>query len=66
MVSIKPMFLYGVRGGVQGGVNFTGYPHASVVVLYYSMQVSGSLNIYSDVEIYIYLFFLYLKRSNAT
>ena len=24
MVSIKPMFLYGVRGGVQGGVNFTG------------------------------------------
>ena len=33
MVSIKPMFLYGVRGGVQGGVNFTGYPHASVVVL---------------------------------
>ena len=33
MVSIKPMFLYGVRGGVQGGVNFTGYPDASVVVL---------------------------------
>jgi hypothetical protein len=24
MVSIKPIFLYGVRGGVQGGVNFTG------------------------------------------